>query len=90
MLCTFVLQWNVVTSHQYLCIVLGTVQDELCVNDTFIVDTGEAACSALLIVTEKMEPPQFTQKPMNIDVKEGVKATFDAKVNGKPLPEITV
>ena len=37
---------------------------------------------------EKMEPPQFTQKPMNKDVKEGAKARFDATVKGKPLPEV--
>ena len=36
-----------------------------------------------------MEPPKFTQKPMNKDVKEGAKAVFSATARGKPIPEIT-
>jgi len=43
----------------------------------------------IVYVTEQMEPPVFTQKPKNKDVKEGAKAKFEAKVKGKPLPEIT-
>ena len=42
-----------------------------------------------MIYTEKMEAPEFTQKPKNKDVKEGAKAKFEVKVKGKPLPEIT-
>ncbi len=38
---------------------------------------------------DKMEPPVFTMKPANKDVKEDAKATFECKVKGKPLPEIT-
>ena len=35
------------------------------------------------------EPPKFTQKPMNKEVKEGAKAAFSATAKGKPVPEIT-
>lgn len=35
-----------------------------------------------------MEPPMFTQKPLNKDVKEGGKTRFDATAKGKPLPDI--
>jgi len=40
-------------------------------------------------VTEKMEPPVFVVKPVNKDVKEEGKATFECKLKGKPLPEVT-
>ena len=49
---------------------------------------GEAACENVVKVTEKMEPPKITQKPLNKDVKQGAKAKFEAKATGKPLPEI--
>jgi len=39
--------------------------------------------------TEKMEPPVFVVKPVNKDVKEEGKATFECKLKGKPLPEVT-
>jgi len=39
--------------------------------------------------TEKMEPPVFLVKPVNKDVKEEGKATFECKLKGKPLPEVT-
>ena len=42
-----------------------------------------------MVVTDKLEAPKFTQKPVNKDVKEGAKVKFDAIVKGKPLPEIT-
>ena len=38
---------------------------------------------------EKMEPPVFVVKPINKDVKEEGKATFECKLKGKPLPEVT-
>ena len=50
---------------------------------------GEAVHKATITVTEKMDPPVFTQKPYNKDVNEETKARFDAKAKGKPLPEIT-
>lgn len=37
----------------------------------------------------KIEPPVFTQRLMNKDVKEEGKVTFDCVVKGQPLPEIT-
>jgi len=40
-------------------------------------------------VTEKMEPPVFVVKPVNKDAKEEGKATFECKLKGKPLPEVT-
>jgi len=40
-------------------------------------------------VAEKMEPPVFVVKPVNKDVKEEGKATFECKLKGKPLPEVT-
>lgn len=43
----------------------------------------------MIDVTEKMEPPVFVVKPVNKDVKEEGKATFECKVKGKPLPEVT-
>ena len=36
-----------------------------------------------------MEPPVFTKKPTNNDIKEGASAKFEAAVKGKPLPEVT-
>jgi len=36
-----------------------------------------------------MEPPVFVVKPINKDVKEEGKATFECKLKGKPLPEVT-
>jgi len=39
--------------------------------------------------TEKIEPPVFLVKPVNKDVKEEGKATFECKLKGKPLPEVT-
>ena len=36
-----------------------------------------------------MEPPVFTKKPTNKDIKEGASAKFEAAVKGKPLPEVT-
>ena len=39
-------------------------------------------------LAEKMEPPIFTQKPLNKDVKEGSKTRFDVTAKGKPLPDI--
>ena len=38
---------------------------------------------------EQMQPPVMTQKSKNKDIKEGAKAKFEVKANGKPLPEIT-
>lgn len=43
----------------------------------------------MIAVTEKMEPPVFVTKPVNKDVKEEGKATFECKIKGKPLPEVT-
>ena len=43
----------------------------------------------MIIVAEKMEPPVFLVKPVNKDVKEEGKATFECKLKGKPLPEVT-
>lgn len=40
-------------------------------------------------ISEPMEPPVFTKKLKKTDVKEGVKATFDCTVKGKPAPELT-
>ena len=34
-----------------------------------------------------MEAPVFVVKPVNKDVKEDAKATFECKVKGKPAPE---
>jgi hypothetical protein len=50
---------------------------------------GSAVCEAPVTIAEKMEPPKFTQKPMNKDLKEGAKAVFAATAKGKPAPEIT-
>ena len=36
-----------------------------------------------------MEPPVFVVKPVNKDVKEEGKVTFESKLKGKPLPEVT-
>ena len=49
----------------------------------------EMTSIAATAVTEKMEPPVFLVKPVNKDVKEEGKATFECKLKGKPLPEIT-
>jgi len=46
-------------------------------------------CVLVIVVTEKMEPPVFVTKPVNKDVKEEGKATFECKIKGKPLPEVT-
>ena len=38
---------------------------------------------------EKLEPPVFTRKPEDKEVREGQRARFDCTVKGQPLPEIT-
>ena len=50
---------------------------------------GEATHTAKITVSEKMEPPVFTQKPAAKDIFEGVTAKFEAKAKGVPVPELT-
>ena len=50
---------------------------------------GEATHTAKITVSEKMEPPVFTQKPAAKDIFEGVTAKFEAKAKGVPVPEVT-
>ena len=50
---------------------------------------GEALHEAKVTVTDKMEPPVFTQKPVAKDIFEGVTAKFEAKAKGVPVPEVT-
>ena len=50
---------------------------------------GKAEHSAQVTINEKMEPPKFTTKLSNKDVKEGQKCTMTCQVKGKPLPELT-
>ena len=51
---------------------------------------GHCEYSAQINVTEKMEPPKFTVKPMNKEVKEGEPIKLVAKAKGSPKPELEV